>query len=270
VLRSLLDALVTVTEIDVCTAVVFVWFERVRPSLPSQRHWRRGMLVDLAYTYVGGLVGVLTAMAGLGRAMDSLGPATHGVLGPVQSTVAGLPLAAQIALAVVISDFAGYWKHRALHSRFLWPFHAVHHSSEDVDWLSNERMHPIEMVLTSFFFAIPLIVLGFTPSAIAWAAQIRRFHSVYEHANLDIDYGRGHYVLVSPVLHRWHHSSDPASIDTNYANIFSFFDWAFGTLKIPREAPPAGGFGVAGFPLDMARQIVVPFGDVMRGRRLRP
>ncbi len=269
-LRAALDVLVTVTEIDVCTAIVFVWFERVRPSLPNQRHWRRGMLVDLGYTYVGGLMGILTGLAGLGRAIDALGPAAHSVLGRVQGLTTGLPLAAQIACAVVITDFTGYWKHRALHTRFLWPFHAVHHSSEDVDWLSNERIHPLEMVLTSFFFAIPLVVLGFPPAAIAWAGQIRRFHSVYEHANLNIDYGRGHYVLVSPIFHRWHHSSDPAAIDTNYANIFSFFDWAFGTFRLPREAPPADGFGLVGFPRDLGRQLVMPFRDAVVALRHAP
>ncbi len=269
VLRSLVDAFVTVTEIDACTAIVFVWFERLRPSVREQRHWRRGMLVDLAYTYVGGLVALLTTMVGLGRALEALGPATHGTLGRLQSAIVGLPLAVQLVIAVVVSDFFGYWKHRAFHTRFLWPFHAVHHSSEEVDWLSNERIHPVEMVLTSFFFVIPLVVLGLPPAAIAWAAQIRRFHSVYEHGNLDIDYGRGHYALVSPVFHRWHHSSDAASIDTNYANIFSFFDWLFGTFKMPREAPPAGGFGVPGFPKGMGRQLLRPFRDAVQAQRLR-
>jgi sterol desaturase/sphingolipid hydroxylase (fatty acid hydroxylase superfamily) len=113
---------------------------------------------------------------------------------------------------------------------------------------------------------IPLVVLGFSPAAIAWTAQVRRFHSVYEHGNLDIDYGRGHYVLVSPVFHRWHHSSDAASVDTNYANIFAFFDWVFGTFKLPHAAPPAGGFGVPGFPKDLLRQIVHPFRDVVVSR----
>jgi sterol desaturase/sphingolipid hydroxylase (fatty acid hydroxylase superfamily) len=268
-LHSLGDAFITITEIDVCTAIVFVWFERLRPSLGEQRHWRGGVLVDLAYTYVGGLVGLLTAMVGLGRAMDALGPAMHDTLGRLQGAVSGLPLAVQLVIAVVISDFFGYWKHRALHTRFLWPFHAVHHSSEEVDWLSNERMHPVEMVVTSFFFVIPLVALGLPPAAIAWTAQIRRFHSVYEHGNLNIDYGRGHYVLVSPIFHRWHHSSDAASVDTNYANIFSFFDWLFGTFKLPRDAPPAGGFGVPGFPKDFWRQLLHPFRDAVVGQRLR-
>jgi sterol desaturase/sphingolipid hydroxylase (fatty acid hydroxylase superfamily) len=177
---------------------------------------------------------------------------------------------AQIVLAVIVGDFMGYWKHRLLHTRLLWPFHAVHHSSEDVDWLSNERLHPVEMVLMAVMFALPLLLLGFSAAAVVWSGQIRRVHSVYEHANLDIAYGRGHFVLVSPIFHRWHHSSDPAAVDTNFANIFSLWDWMFGTIRLPREAPPANGFGVEGFPRDFFRQLVVPVRDAAVALRRAP
>lgn len=48
----------------------------------------------------------------------------------------------QFALALPLVDFVGYWRHRFMHSKFLWPFHAIHHSSKTLDWLSNERNHP--------------------------------------------------------------------------------------------------------------------------------
>lgn len=260
-LRSLFDALLTVTEIDVCTALVFMQLERMRPSIGGQRRLRRGMLVDVGYVYGATIFGVVTTLIGFGHAMDAIGASQSRGIVALRAGVIALPFVAQLAIGVVLTDFFGYWKHRVLHTRFLWPFHAVHHSSEDIDWLSNERVHPVEMILTSAFFVIPLVVVGMPVAVIAWTAQMRRFHSVYEHANLRIDYGRGHYVLVSPTFHRWHHSRDAAWVDTNFANIFSFFDWAFGTFKLPTTAPPADGFGVPEFPRDFVGQIVRPFRD---------
>ena len=260
-LRSLFDALVTVTEIDVCAALVFMWFERLRPSIPEQRRIRRGTWLDVGYVYFATVFGLFTTFLGFGKAMDALGASQSTFVLKLHAGSAALPFAAQLAVAVVLTDFTGYWKHRVMHTSLLWPFHAVHHSSEEVDWLSNERVHPIEMFMTSIFFIVPLVLLGMPGVVIAWATQIRRFHSVYEHANLRIDYGRGHYVLVSPTFHRWHHSTDPEWTDMNFANIFSTFDWIFGTFKLPTRAPAKDSFGVPGFPRDFLGQTLRPFRD---------
>ncbi len=53
---------------------------------------------------------------------------------------------------------------------------------------------------------------------------IRRGHSFFEHSNVNLSYGPLSYIFVCPLFHRWHHSSDEAAIDKNFANIFSFFD----------------------------------------------
>jgi sterol desaturase/sphingolipid hydroxylase (fatty acid hydroxylase superfamily) len=264
-LRSLFDALVAVTEIDLCAALVFMWVERMRPSIAEQRRIRTGMLLDVGYVYFGTLFGVATTLLGFGHAMDALGATQSHALVSLRAGTAALPFAAQLAFAVVLTDFTGYWKHRVMHTRFLWPFHAVHHSSEEVDWLSNERTHPVEIFLTSVFFLVPLVVCGAPAAVIVWTSQIRRFHSVYEHANLRIDYGRVNYLFVSPTFHRWHHSREAAWVDTNFANIFSAFDWIFGTFKLPEDAPRKGTFGVPGFPRDFVGQTLRPFRDAVTG-----
>ena len=260
-LRSFFDALITVTEIDVCTALVFMWIERMRPSVPEQRRIRRGMWLDVGYVYFATVFGLVTTFAGFGRAMDALGASPS--IARLHAGMAALPFVAQIAFAVILTDLTGYWKHRVMHTSFFWPFHSVHHSSEEVDWLSNERVHPVEMFLTSVFFIVPLVIFGVPGAVIAWTSQIRRFHSVYEHANLRIDYGRVHYFFVSPTFHRWHHSRDPEWVDTNFANIFSAFDWLFGTFKMPSQMPAKDTFGVPGFPRDFFGQTFRPFRDAV-------
>ena len=72
-LRSLFDALLTVTEIEVCAALVFMWFERLRPSIPEQRRIRRGMWLDVGYVYFATFFGLFTTFLGFGKAMDALG-----------------------------------------------------------------------------------------------------------------------------------------------------------------------------------------------------
>jgi sterol desaturase/sphingolipid hydroxylase (fatty acid hydroxylase superfamily) len=254
VLRSLVDALWLVTLVDVWTACFFVPLEHLRPSLRAQRHLRRGILKDLAFVYIASILHVALSHAGFDRAVGQLG-----TLASLQAHLATIPFFLQLALAVVVSDLFGYWKHRLMHTRWLWPLHAVHHSSEEIDWLSDNRSHPIEMIITSTFFVVPLTFLGFLPLTIGWAAQIRRLHSIYEHGNLGIDYGRGHYVLVSPTFHRWHHSVDSTLLNKNFANIFASFDWLFGTFWLPKEEPAAGSFGVPRFPRSLWGQLVKPY-----------
>jgi len=258
-LRDLPHTLLVLTGLDVCTGLVCMQAERLFPSIPEQRRLRPGMLVDLAYSYLAALFAAATAAVGFDALLDRLGASAS--LASVRAHVGVMPFFASLLVATVVTDFAGYWKHRFMHTRPLWPFHAVHHSSEEVDWLSNERFHPVEMFLTHAFFFVPLVALGFPGRVIVWATQIRRFHSIYEHTNMRIDYGPVHRFFVSPMLHRWHHSSDAAWIDTNYANIFALFDWMFGTLKLPTAAPPAGTFGVPGYPRDFWHQLWRPFRD---------
>ena len=263
-LRALFDGLWLTTEIQFFTGAIFLLLERARPSIREQRRWRRGIKLDIGYVYLGAIIAVLSGLIGFGHRIDTLVQLPHiRVLSRVQSGLAAIPLVLQVVIAIVIADFFGYWKHRALHTRFLWSFHAVHHSSEDVDWLSNERMHPVEMIMTTLFQLVPLLMLGFPVLAIVWAGQIRRIHSVYEHANLSIDYGRGHYVLVSPIFHRWHHSTDASVVDKNFANVFALFDFLFGTMKMPEAEPPADTFGVPGFPRDLWGQTARPVRDLV-------
>ena len=258
-LRSLLDALWLVTLVDVWTACFFVPLEHLRPSLRAQRHLRSGVLLDLAFVYIASILHVALSQVGFDHAVGRLGGSNAGAIGSLQARLTSIPFVVQLPLAVIVSDFFGYWKHRLMHTRWLWPLHAVHHSSEEIDWLSDNRSHPIEMVVTSTFFLVPLTFLGFLPLAIVWAAQIRRLHSIYEHGNLGIDYGRGHYLLVSPTFHRWHHSVDSTLLNKNFANIFASFDWLFGTFWLPKGEPGAGSFGVPRFPRSLWGQIFTPY-----------
>src|ERR1700691_552125 len=131
-------------------ALVFGTLERLVPAVVGQPRWRADSKTDLAYSLFTPLVtralaeaAVILAVSGLavtnGHARDKarIQPfALH------HSVLAEQPRALQLLELLFVADFVGYWVHRLFHRRRLWPFHAVHHSSEALDWLSAVRVHP--------------------------------------------------------------------------------------------------------------------------------
>jgi sterol desaturase/sphingolipid hydroxylase (fatty acid hydroxylase superfamily) len=153
-----------------------------------------------------------------------------------------LPQIAVVAIAVFIGDFAGYWRHRLEHTALLWPSHAVHHSDTEMTWLTLERFHPINRISTFVIDAGVLLLLGLPPYAVLANNLVRHYYGYFIHADLPWTYGRLGKIFVSPAMHRWHHSTERAAFDTNYATVFSLFDWAFGTWRVP--GPCAAPLGV--------------------------
>jgi sterol desaturase/sphingolipid hydroxylase (fatty acid hydroxylase superfamily) len=259
---ELLQMLVRSTAVSGMWGLAFFAAEGIWPARAGQPRLRAQLGLDVFYLYGGVILGWLVDLAWIGALVGLAdGTAFGHVLTRARAGIGSIPMPLALALAVVVADFTGYWKHRLFHTKLLWPFHAVHHSSENVDWLSNERLHPVESVLTSLIMMAPLILLGFRPETIAWAAFLRRTHSIYEHANIGIPYGPLGYVFVSPTFHRWHHASDADVVDKNYANVFSLWDVLFGTYHVPpRPAPEA--YGIASFPRGPVGQFVVPFREL--------
>ncbi|WP_259780352.1 sterol desaturase family protein [Aestuariispira ectoiniformans] len=145
-----------------------------------------------------------------------------------------LPFGVTVVIAIFFADFVCYWRHRLEHSKLLWPFHAVHHSDTAVTWLTLERFHPVNRLSTYVIDTGMLLLLGFPPEVVIANNLVRHYYGYFVHADLPWTYGPvlGR-ILVSPVMHRWHHAKDPRAYNTNYASIFSLFDRAFGTFYMP-------------------------------------
>jgi len=166
---------------------------------------------------------------------------------------------------LILADLIFYWVHRIFHGRSLWPFHAVHHSSTQMDWLSSMRFHPINDVATRLAQAIPLVLLGFSPVVVLSTIPIVVVFIIVTHADVPWTWGPLRYVFVSPVYHHWHHSSEPAAIDKNFSGVLVLWDWLFGTLYLPR-GQYATVYGVVGgnYPDRFVRLLVYPFKAVAR------
>lgn len=157
----------------------------------------------------------------------------HGLYLVAPGSWDGLPMVVTMFIAVFVGDFVGYWRHRLEHTPLLWPSHAVHHSDEHMTWIALERFHPINRVTTFVIDSGVLLLFGFPAEAVLANNLVRHYYGYFIHADLPWTYGPLGKVFVSPAMHRWHHAADVAAFDTNYATVFSVFDRAFGTFRVP-------------------------------------
>lgn len=177
------------------------------------------------------------------------------------------PPLAVLLFCVMVSDLVGYWRHRLMHTRTLWPVHAIHHSDTEMTWTTLARFHPINRLLTVAFNTVVLSVLGIPPGIIALNGIFRHYYGFFEHADIPWTYGPLRYVFVSPVMHRWHHVREVQGSGSNFATVFALYDLLFGTFYMPRSAVPALGVTDRRFPDTWIGQTLYPF-RVWIGRAL--
>lgn len=153
-----------------------------------------------------------------------------------------------LLLGIAVSDFAGYWRHRLMHTTVLWPAHAIHHSDRAMTWLALIRFHPVNRLITTAINMAALAALGFPAWVVFINGVVRNLYGFFVHADVPWTYGALGRVFVSPVMHRWHHVRDVAVSGSNFATVFSLFDVMFGTYRVPGRAVPPLGIDEPGFP----------------------
>ncbi len=251
-------------------AAVFGLVE-LRPAA-SPRRWRDGSVrTDLIYWFFTPLVtramstvALAIALVALARALGMhVGFADLGQVLVAHGPIAREPVWLQGAEALVLADGLGYGIHRMFHGRALWPFHAVHHASEHLDWLSSVRLHPVNEAVTRVVQIVPLVLIGFDPRVLAATAPVFTAYALLLHANVDWSFGPLKYVVATPAFHRWHHAADEAAIDSNFAGLFPFWDILFGTFRLPARTPERFGLAKGRLPEAFLAQLASPF---TRGR----
>ncbi|MDN3648095.1 sterol desaturase family protein [Reinekea marina] len=174
--------------------------------------------------------------------------------------VLALPLALQVLLLVICADFVLYWEHRLFHEhKKLWPFHAVHHSVETMDWLAGSRSHIVHTLVERSLVLVVLHLLGASKVALDIYVIIAAIQAIVIHCNMKIHWGVLKYILVTPQFHHWHHSSEEPAIDTNYAAHTTLFDWVFGTYHMPKGVWPAKYGTTKPLPRGYFKQMWYPF-----------
>jgi sterol desaturase/sphingolipid hydroxylase (fatty acid hydroxylase superfamily) len=220
----------------------------VLAPLHEGKRSRRAWVLDL--THALGDRAVIIPVVALGLAL--VRPAVEaGVPAAVSDGFDALPGVARVIVLVVITDFVNYWAHRAFHQvRSLWAFHAVHHSSERLDWLATSRVHPLELAANVVAVSIPAMALGSVSTA-PWLLTLFFVYPFVTHANAALRVGRvAGWLFVTPVFHHWHHAVDDRAHDKNYGQFLSVWDRWFGTYVPDTEFPEA--YGIGSPPLDSA------------------
>jgi sterol desaturase/sphingolipid hydroxylase (fatty acid hydroxylase superfamily) len=164
--------------------------------------------------------------------------------------VVGISGAAAFIVALLALDGATYLVHRLMHQTpIMWRVHLVHHTDASVDATTAFRQHPVEGVLRFSFIAATAWSLGAPPAAITVYRLLGALNSVLEHANIRVPRWLDQIavlVWVTPDMHKVHHSRDRSETDSNYANLFSFFDRLFGTFTSSSRGPLVR-YGINGY-----------------------
>jgi sterol desaturase/sphingolipid hydroxylase (fatty acid hydroxylase superfamily) len=239
-------------------ALVFVPMERAFARLREQRVFRAGWKTDVAHFFVSHMLVQVTVLLTMMPAAVFFGWMAGG---PVQSTVANMPLWVQFCLALVLADLFAYGSHRMFHAvPFLWRFHAIHHSSAELDWIAGSRLHLVDILVTRAVAFIPLYMLGFSPKALYPYLVFASLQAVFIHANVRFRFGWLRHLLVTPQFHHWHHTAEPDAIDKNFAVHLPVIDRIFGTYHLPKDRWSSRcGIDDNPVPEGWLRQLTYPF-----------
>jgi len=214
--------------------------EVLRPLHPRRRTGA-ALVTDLTHAVGNRFLQLPAALA----ALTMLSPAAIWLVpGPVRSGLHGLPWWAQTVILFVLSDLANYFGHRALHRvPLLWRFHAVHHSSEQLDWLATARAHPLDQAFTVATTALPSIALGVLDTQPWVLTLLFLYYPFVSHANADLHLPEIERIVVTPRFHHWHHAA--ATPTTNFGGFLAVWDHLFGTADAADGFPDRYGIGDA-------------------------
>lgn len=144
-----------------------------------------------------------------------------------------------VILAIILLDMIIYWQHRIFHVvPLFWRLHQVHHSDNAIDASTALRFHPIEIVLSMLVKFAAIIVFGIPVIAIVIFEIVLNACALFNHSNIRVPFDSVlRLFIVTPDMHRVHHSVIPAETNSNYGFNVPWWDRIFGSYV----AQPAQG-----------------------------
>ena len=240
--------------------IPFMIVEQLRPvdESPRWRDYGMNILIGLSTAYLSLPLGLLAGLSSgylrqwlpwkpLSFTFDSIRAVP--VAGPA------LEIVAMIFVPLFLHDFWFYWVHRLEHKLpFFWMFHRIHHSDERMNTTTYMRDHFLQNGLLRAFF--PLFTLGLLVDldltqvghAAFYSMMFLVVLSMFYHSAIRVRVPWLDRILVTPQVHRIHHSTDPEHYNRNFADALPIFDILFGTYYRPGKREfPSTGLG-PGFP----------------------
>lgn len=244
-------------------SAVYIPLERLFPLHPRQRTFRREWITDLIYFFLNSLLVQIIGYLTMKPAMVLFEWCRFDGL---IELISSLPLILQVPLCLLVADLTQYWVHRAFHQiPFLWPFHAIHHSAEAMDWLAGSRLHLVDAIVTRSITFIPLFCLGFNEVALGVYVVIVVIQATFIHANVRWTFPRLQSWLATPCFHHWHHAAESQAIDKNFSVHSPIWDRLFGTYYMPGRWPEKYGLGkTREVPNGWLKQLFYPLTRISR------
>ena len=251
-------------------SLVVYALELLFPWRKDQPRIRQDFWLDTFYMFFNvflfGLVGYAALSNVVAEAFNDFLATVFGVRNLVALNIATWPGWAQMLLLFVLRDFIHWNVHRLLHRvPWLWKFHKVHHSVQQMGYAAHLRYHFMENIVYRSLEYLPLAMIGF---------GIQDFIIVYlfsltighlNHANIYLPLGPLKYIFNNPQMHIWHHSKElpKGSYGVNYGISLSLWDYLFGTVWMPHNGRDIElGFPeVEQYPHGFFEQVAKPFKD---------
>lgn len=156
-----------------------------------------------------------------------------------------MPIGLEWLVALVALDLAVYLQHVMFHAvPILWRLHMVHHADIDIDVTTGLRFHPIEIVVSMGYKIAVIAALGPAPGAVVVFEVILNATSMFNHSNVRLPLPMDTMLrlfVVTPDMHRVHHSVDYSESNSNFGFNLPWWDWLFGTYM---PQPDAGHQGM--------------------------
>jgi sterol desaturase/sphingolipid hydroxylase (fatty acid hydroxylase superfamily) len=215
-------------------AAAEAWAPRRQRRQARGRRWVTNWSIVIVDTLTLRLLAIALPLLAVGAAMDAEAK-NWGLFNRLD-----WPVALEIGLAILILDLAIWAQHLVTHKvPVLWRLHRVHHADVDLDVTTAIRFHPIEIALSMLLKIGLVYLLGVAAVAVVLFEVMLNGMAMFNHANLNLPPrvdAMLRLLVVTPDMHRVHHSVNRSEHDTNYGFSLSIWDRLFGTyLAQPRD-----------------------------------
>ncbi|MGZ4960325.1 MAG: sterol desaturase family protein [Methylomonas sp.] len=228
----------TVVRLSLYIAILLLMiaWEALRPTRQSSLGRPRRWPINLGLAALN--VGVMRVSIGATAWFAANWAAEHGV---GLFNVLPMPEWLAMVLSFLLLDMAIYAQHIAAHRwRWFWRLHQVHHSDIDFDATTGVRFHPLEIAVSMLYKVVLVYLLGPAPAVVLAFEVILNGCALFNHGNVSIPLQAERYVrylLVTPDMHRIHHSARRSEMDSNYGFSVSCWDRLFGTYCQQPQVP---------------------------------
>lgn len=241
--------------------------ERLHPRRRLNANKTRRWLTNLSIVGIDGLV--VRAMAMFAVPLAGTAAAVYATANSIGIfNWIDLPDWLEVLLAVIILDFAIWLQHVATHKvPLLWRLHQVHHADRDIDVTTAIRFHPVEIGLSVLWKMVCVLILGASVPAVILFEILLNACAMFSHANIALPTTLDRALrslIVTPDMHRVHHSVLRHEHDSNYGFNLSVWDRLFGTYnENPEKGHDAMTIGLTAYqsdePTKLSWSLLLPF-----------